>query len=239
MFNVSTPTAPPPCPLTDPTTSIGEELVSYWEVWNSANEQIADLESRYQAAREEAKAAEDDLAELLVEAGPDPKATKALTAAETRHDRARVLLNPAPWQRRAQAAVEACYAAHAEYGTFLSANLDAVLAEPEYAAGGQGAAEAVTAAMRTTLDAIQSWIETRRKVAALAKHAEQIEERDIADLDASVGSARKAIESALTHPVSAPLPPRRLLDDRRVLRGEAELIEVDGPAGKGVQVVDR
>jgi hypothetical protein len=232
-------------PLGNPTTDAGRRAAELHATWANHHDRIAAVERAYLDAQEALKVSNAEMEQALYGAAATGRRGRAVAHAEAAYATAKTEAE-APWEQRLRAPIMAAEQARAEYESHISNNLDAILTEPELAEEAGAARDEVLATTQAQAAAFERWLRCRGAHEAIIGSAEGINGRSIPDLGAAATAARQAGESMLASQETArpaagePLPyPRvsqRALDDRRVRRGEAEVVEVDGPAGRGIQV---
>lgn len=235
-------------PLSNPTTDAGKRAAELHVTWAKHHDRIAAVERAYLDAQKALKAANAEMEQALYAAAAADRRGGTVARAEAVYATAKAETE-APWQQRLRAPIMAAERARAEYEAHISDKLDAILAEPELAGEAESAREEVLATTEAQAAAFERWFRCRAAHEAIIGSAEGINGRSIPDLGAAATAARQAGDSMLISRETArpgagePLPyPRvsqRALDDRRVRRGEADVVEVGGPAGKGIQIVSK
>lgn len=236
-------------PLVNPTTDAGKRAAELHAAWAKHHDRIAAVERAYLGAQEAMKVANAEMEQALYAAAAAGSSRgRAVANAEAAFATAKADAE-APWEQRLRAPIMAAEQARAEYEAHISDTLDAILAEPELADEAEAARDEVLATTQAQAVAFERWGRCRAAHAAIIGPAEGITNQSLPHLGAAATAARQAGEAMLAAQATArpaageslpcPRVSQRALADRRVRRGEAEVVEVDGPKGKGIQVVGK
>jgi len=244
---ITPPNKPPHLPLTTPATSAGKRLVELHTDWVRQYDRAIAIEGDYRASQDALRAADSDLQRVLTEAElKGGKRTKAVTDAEATYAEAKAAAE-APWEQRARAAVSAANAHRGPFEEYLNDHLEEVVSEPELVGEAEDARTAVLDCAQALADAFERYQEAHAASVAILGRAEGVSGQDVPMMGSAASAANVGVRSLLEaqtggRPAGGQMLPtpcvsKSTLDRRAIDRGEAEVVEVDGPAGKGVQVV--
>ncbi|HEX3241119.1 MAG TPA: hypothetical protein VHR18_13415 [Solirubrobacterales bacterium] len=222
-----------PFPIADPTTDAGKQAAELHAAWREQHGRAAQVETDYQAARQELPAADVALREALADAElKGDHSSSDVAKAEKRYAAAKEAAE-GPWEQRAAATFHAAEQRRGEYAAFVDANLDELLADgllTDAADARQGIIDAAEALQAS----IDRWREVLGNNSLLIAQASSIDGQAMPEMSGPVAAIEQPLDTLLlsTDSIPSPAPQQRHLRERRRVLAEADEAPVSSSAAE-------
>lgn len=230
-------------PILKAKTAAGKRAAELHAEWAEQHKRIAAVEQEHASAQEALRAANARLRDAHYEANKAGKSGKDVAEAEAAFLKAEEEAN-APWSHRLEAPIRSAEDARSAFQIHVTETLDELLDEPDLAEAAVSARDAVIAATEAQSEAIDGWLSAHRAHELVLAQADGITAQALPSLPMFVGDLRRTGEELLMGEgrpgrLAAPCLPARQRLQRRLDRGESELVKDDSLRSGAVKVVHR